>query len=120
MFRSSTCLVRFVIIITSSDTTILAVNRAFSEITGYAEEEVLGQTPKMLASGRHDQQFYREMWTALDETGGWRGDIWNRRKSGDVYPELLSITAVSNDDGELTHYVGMFCDISDRIGSTEP
>ena len=101
------------IIITSPDTTILSVNRSFCVITGYAEEEVVGQTPKILASGRHDQDFYRDMWTAIEEMGGWRGQIWNRRKSGEVYPERLSITALRDDNGELTHYVGMFCEIDD-------
>ncbi len=108
------------IIITSPDTTILAVNRAFCAITGYAEEEILGLTPKILASGRHDRQFYREMWDAIEKTGGWRGEIWNRRKSGEVFAELLSITAVRDDHGELTHYVGMFSDLSDRAGSKDP
>ena len=102
------------IIITSPDTTILAVNQSFGAITGYAEEEVVGQTPKILASGRHDQQFYRDMWTAIEKTGAWRGEIWNRQKSGGVYQEMLSITALHDDDGDLTHYVGMFCEIDDQ------
>ncbi len=108
------------IIITSPDTTILAVNRAFCAITGYAEDEILGLTPKILASGRHDRLFYREMWDGIEKTGGWRGEIWNRRKSGEIYLEILSVTAVRNDHDELTHYVGLFSDISDREGSTDP
>jgi len=102
------------IIITSPDTTILTVNRAFCAITGYAKEEILGQTPKILASGRHDRQFYEKMWAAIEETGGWRGEIWNRRKSGKAYSETLSITAVRDEHDELTHYVGVFSESSDR------
>ena len=102
------------IIITSPDTTILTVNRAFCAITGYAKEEIVGLTPKILASGRHDHQFYREMWTTIEKTGGWRGEIWNRRKTGEVYPEALSITAVRDEDDELTHYVGLFSELGDR------
>jgi PAS domain S-box-containing protein len=109
--------VREGIIITSPDTKILAVNRSFCAITGYAEEDILGQTPKILASGRHDEEFYRDMWAAIEEVGGWRGEIWNRRKSGEVYPEMLSITALRDDNGELTHYVGMFCEIEDGEAS---
>jgi len=102
------------IIITSPDTTILTVNRAFCAITGYAKDEIVGLTPKILASGRHDRQFYGEMWAAVEKGGGWRGEIWNRRKSGEVYPETLSITAVRNERDELTHYVGLFSEINDR------
>jgi PAS domain S-box-containing protein len=102
------------IIITSPDTTILTVNRAFCAITGYAKEEIVGLTPSILASGRHDPQFYAEMWATIEKTGGWRGEIWNRRKTGEVYPEALSITAVRNEDDELTHYVGLFSELSDR------
>jgi len=104
------------IIITSPDTTILMVNQAFCNITGYTENEIRGQTPKVLASGRHDLNFYREMWSAIEETGGWRGEIWNRKKSGEVYPELLSITAVHDDHDDLTHYVGIFSEVGDRPG----
>jgi len=101
------------IIITSPDTTILTVNRAFCAITGYAKEEIVGLTPGILASGRHDRQFYSEMWSSIEQTGGWRGEIWNRRKTGEIYAETLSITAVRNDRDELTHFVGIFSEISD-------
>ena len=107
------------IIITSPDTTILSVNRSFCAITGYTKEEILGQTPKILASGRHDEEFYRDMWAAIEKVGGWRGEIWNRRKSGEVYPEMLSITALRDDNGELTHYVGMFCEADDPESSED-
>ena len=105
------------IIITSPDTTILAVNRAFCAITGYTEKEILGQTPKVLASGRHDQDFYRDMWASIESAGARRGEIWNRRKSGEVYQETLSITALCDDNGELTNYVGMFCELDEAVDS---
>jgi PAS domain S-box-containing protein len=105
------------IIITAPDTTILAVNQSFSAITGYAEEDVVGKTPKILASGRHHQEFYRDMWTSIEKTGAWRGEIWNRRESGDVYPEMLSITALRDDDGTLTNYVGIFCEVDQSADS---
>ena len=107
------------IIITSPDTTILAVNQSFCAITGYVEEDVVGQTPKLLASGRHDHDFYRDMWAAIEQTGGWRGEILNRRKSGEIYPEMLSITALRDEDGNLTHYVGMFCETDDPESSED-
>ena len=100
------------VIITAPDTTVLAVNRAFCSITGYSEQEVVGATPRLIASGRHDRQFYKDMWTAIRETGRWRGEIWNRRKNGEIYPELLNISVVQNESSGLTHYVGVFSDIS--------
>ncbi len=100
------------VIITDPGTTILAVNPAFCEVTGYAEDEVLGKTTALLASGRHDRQFYDEMWASISATGRWRGEIWNRRKSGEVFPELLNISEVRDEHGDLTHYVGVFSDIS--------
>ena len=81
---------------------ILRVNRAFTEITGYTSEEAVGQTPRLLSSGRHDAAFYAAMWESLQSTGAWQGEIWNRRKNGDVFPERLTITAVKGDDGEVT------------------
>ncbi len=100
------------IMITDPHSRILAVNQAFTRVTGYEEEEVVGQTPVMLRSGRHDPDFYAVIWRALREAGHWQGEIWNRRKSGEVYPELLSISAVHDSQGSVSHYVGMFTDIS--------
>jgi len=94
--------------------TILKVNRAFSEITGYEAGEAVGQTPRLLNSGRHDRAFFEAMWRELRETGQWRGEIWNRRKSGELYPEWLAITAVRGEDGVTSHYVGTFTDITQR------
>lgn len=100
------------VIITDPDERILAVNRAFSDITGYGEAEVLGETPRLLRSGHHDEQFYRDMWQALEEHGQWRGEIWNRHKSGELYPEMLTISSVQDSVGRTTHYVGLFRDIT--------
>ena len=104
--------------ITELDGTIIDVNEAFTEITGYAADEVIGQTPSLLQSGRHDADFYRAMWRALEETGQWRGEIWNRRKDGSLYPQLLTVSAVREQDGEPTGYVGVFTDIT-RIKRSE-
>jgi len=102
------------IVITDADQVILRVNRAFSDITGYAAEEAIGQTPRLLKSGRHDAAFYQTMWDRICRDGYWQGEIWNRRKSGEIYPEWLNITAVKNDQGEITHYVGTLIDVTAR------
>ncbi|WP_332853548.1 putative bifunctional diguanylate cyclase/phosphodiesterase [Duganella sp. S19_KUP01_CR8] len=91
---------------------IVRVNQAFVRITGYSSEEVLGQTPRLLSSGRHVPDFYTVMWAAIARDGIWEGEIWNRRKNGEVYPEHLSITAVRDDDGEITNYVAALTDIT--------
>jgi len=93
---------------------ILRVNRAFTELTGYDADEVVGRNPSLLKSGRHEPDFYRNMWSHLVETGFWQGEVWNRRKSGELYPEWLTISAVSDEQGRTTHYVGSFSDISER------
>ncbi|AFL74876.1 EAL domain-containing protein [Thiocystis violascens] len=107
------------VVITDPEERILAVNRAFAEITGYAEEEVLGATPRILNSGRHDAEFYQAMWAELNRSGQWRGELWNRHKNGQIYPELMTISAVVDGNGELTHYVGVFRDISHLKRSEE-
>ncbi len=91
---------------------IISVNRAFCEITGYQSEEVLGETHRLLKSGRHDRSFYQVMWHTLLETGRWQGEIWNRRKDGQVYPELLSISSVRDAQGSVSRYISVFTDIS--------
>jgi diguanylate cyclase (GGDEF)-like protein/PAS domain S-box-containing protein len=100
------------VIMTDAALRILMVNHAFTEITGYTEAEALGNTPNMMGSGRHDRAFYAAMWASIAATGHWQGEIWNRRKTGEVYPELLSISAVKNNSGQVIHYVGVFADIS--------
>ena len=93
--------------------TIVEVNPRFSEITGYAREEVIGMNPRLLKSGRHDDDFYAAMWAALLATGRWQGEIWNRRKSGEAYPQRLDIFVVHDDHGHPDHYIGIFTDISE-------
>ena len=101
------------IIITNAEGIIESVNPAFTRLTGYSAEDVIGQTPAMLSSGRHDDTFYAEMWEMIQGEGHWQGEVWNRRKNGEVYPELLTITAIQDEDGVLTHYAALFRDISE-------
>ncbi len=98
--------------ITDADGNITAVNPAFCLITGYDEAEVLGKNPRILKSDRHDDDFYRQMWNSIRTDGFWQGEIWNRRKTGEVYPELLTISAVRNDAGAVVNYIGAFTDIT--------
>lgn len=87
---------------------ITSVNASFTRITGYEAHEVIGQTPRLLKSGRHDVQFYKQMWKQITEQGHWQGQVWNRRKDGEIYPEALSITAVRDERGALTRFVAIF------------
>lgn len=100
------------VLITDTRQRIHAVNRAFSEITGYSETEAIGHTPRLLASGQHDSAFYAAMWHQLTAEGHWQGEIYNRRKNGDIYPSWLTISAVRNKDHLITHFVAVFADIS--------
>lgn len=100
------------ILLTDAQSRIVDVNPAASEITGYSREEMIGHTPRLWRSDHHDPDFYRTMWQSLLETGGWRGEIWNRRKDGEVYPALLSIDAIRNESGQVQNYVSVFSDIS--------
>ena len=100
------------IMITASDGTILDVNAAFVRTTGYSRDEVLGRNPRFLSSGRHDKDFYDEMWRALIETGQWSGEIWNRRKNGEIFAAVETITTVPTADGGVLHYVSLFHDIT--------
>ncbi len=102
------------IVITDQRGIIQRVNKAFTRITGYESEEVVGKTPRILKSGRQTREFYRQMWEALHNEGYWQGEIWNKRKNGEIYPEWETITAVKNDRGEITHYVATFQDITER------
>ncbi|MCW9004327.1 MAG: response regulator [Gammaproteobacteria bacterium] len=102
------------IVITDIDTNILRVNNAFTEITGYSEKEIIGQKPKILNSGKQDKNFYTDMWDKLNNKGRWSGEIWNKRKNGEIYPEWLAITAVKNEHGITTHYAANFLDISEQ------
>ncbi|MFG6433426.1 EAL domain-containing protein [Roseateles sp. LYH14W] len=110
--------VRDGVIITDALGRILSVNRSFTTITGYEAQQAVGSTMQLLRSGRHDAQFYAQMWAAINTSGHWQGEIWNRRKSGETYPEWLTISAVRDDNATVTHYVGVFTDIS-RIKHSE-
>ncbi len=100
--------------ITDAQHTILRVNRAFTEITGYSTIEAIGQTPRLLSSNRHDAQFFKAMTECIAQRGTWQGEIWNRRKNGEVFPEWLTITAVKNEHGGVENYVATLSDISAR------
>jgi diguanylate cyclase (GGDEF)-like protein/PAS domain S-box-containing protein len=101
--------------ITDVQSVILNVNHAFTLITGYDKEEVLGKTPRILSSGRHDKNFYQQLWQTVHSTGSWQGEIWDRRKNGEVYPQWMTITAVkSNDNQTVSHYVATLMDITER------
>jgi len=101
-------------IITDADSVILKINKSFTEITGYTAEEAVGQKMKLLRSGVHDASFYKAMWESINTTGAWRGEIWNRRKNDEIYPEWLTITAIRGNDDLVTHYVGTMIDITAR------
>ncbi len=101
------------IIVTDASGVIISVNPAFTRLTGYSAEEAVGRPPSMLRSGHHDLGFYEAMWSSLRVSGHWQGEIWNRRKNGEVYPELLTITAIHDLDGRLTNYAAIFSDISE-------
>ncbi len=102
------------IIVTNADNHIIAINPAFSRITGYSEEDVLGEDPKILSSGRNDKAFYQEMWQSLLHQGSWQGEIWNRRKNGEIYPEWLSIVVIHGDEDAKKQYMAVFSDITQR------
>ena len=107
------------ILITDRHSRILRVNRAFSDITGYTADEVIGQTPTLLRSGLQDEAFYTEMWATLNTLGRWSGELFDRRKNGEIYPKHLTITAVPDKSGEVAYYVGTFSDITERKEAEE-
>jgi diguanylate cyclase (GGDEF)-like protein/PAS domain S-box-containing protein len=107
------------ILITDPAERIVAVNRAFSEMTGYAENEVRGQRPSALAADRHDERFFAQMWEVLHRTGRWQGEMWNRSKSGEVRPYLLTISALKDEQGAVINYIGVMRDISNIKQSQE-
>ena len=100
------------VLITDRNNRIVAINRAYSEISGYTEEEALGKNPSILQSGRHDTNFYKDMWNTLVNEGTWQGEIWNRRKDGETWPNWLTISVVDDEDTGERHYVAVFADIS--------
>lgn len=100
------------VVVTDASGVIHSVNPAFSRITGYASQEVVGETMSLVKSGRHDAEFYRRLWISLHETGRWQGEIWNRRQNGEVFPQWLSINAIRDQTGKVSHYVGIFADLT--------
>jgi len=110
---------REAILIADSDNRIVSVNRAFTLITGYTEDEVRGKNPGILASERQDATFYQSMWMQLEEQGHWEGEIWNRRKDGTNYPEWLVISVVKDEQDEVNHYVAIFTDLSQQKAAAE-
>jgi diguanylate cyclase (GGDEF)-like protein/PAS domain S-box-containing protein len=105
--------------VTDANSVILRVNKAFTEITGYTAEEAIGRKPSMLRSGRHNADFYREMWETIRRTGTWQGEIWDRRKDGTEYPKWLTISTVKGAAGEVTHYIGSHYDVTERKKAEE-
>lgn len=105
--------------ITDADSIILRVNHAFSEVTGYSSEEIVGQNPRFLQSGRHDQAFYAAMWEDIFRCQSWKGELWNRRRNGQIYPTWTTITAVRDEIGAVTHYVGTQTDITEGKAAEE-
>jgi diguanylate cyclase (GGDEF)-like protein/PAS domain S-box-containing protein len=113
-FESQEC-----IVITNANKEILRVNRTCTDITGYNQEELLGKMISIFQSGRHNETFYTDMWECIKRTGTWKGEVWGRRKNGEAYPQLLTITAVKDDTGTVTHFVFIHSDISVRKASEE-
>lgn len=106
-------------LVTDADGRILKINKAMAESSGYTADEVVGRTPKLFQSGRHDEDFYRDMWETISRTGRWQGEVWDRRKTGEVYPKWLTISAVVGADGAVTNYIGSHYDISEKKKAEE-
>ncbi len=100
-------------LVTDSQHKIIGVNDAYSKITGYSEAESMGHNPRFLQSGRHNKQFYERLWKSLKNTGQWQGEVWNKRKNGEVFLELLTINVIKNKSGKIMYHFGVFSDISD-------
>jgi len=100
--------------IVGPDKIIMRVNKAFTRITSYTEDEIVGQTPHMLSSGYHEGEFYDAMWDSIKTTGFWQGEIWNRRKTGESYPAWVNITALEREEGKVAYYVATYTDITER------
>jgi diguanylate cyclase (GGDEF)-like protein/PAS domain S-box-containing protein len=107
------------IVVTDAEDRIIAVNPAFTQVTGYSAPEAIGRTPRLLKSGRHDLAFYEKMWQTLTTTGRWQGEVWNRRKNGEEYPEWLSINTIYDGDGGVLRRIAMFADITEKKRNEE-
>jgi len=102
------------IILTDADKRIIYVNKAFTISTGYSYEEALGKNPSFLQSGYHDLAFYKQLWSSIRIKGQWQGEIWNKRKNGEIFIEWQNIMALRNERGDITHYGAVFSDITER------
>lgn len=102
------------VVITDKDNQIIAVNPAFTSITGYTSEEVIGKNPRILSSGQHDLKFYIEMWRSIFSSDSWQGEIWDRRKNGEVFPKWMSISVIRDSYGGINNYIAIFSDITER------
>ena len=100
------------IVITDEKHKIISVNESFTSITGYSKSEVIGKSPSILKSGRHNKFFYKSLWDSVKRNGRWQGEVWNKRKNGEIYPELLTINTIKDKTGKITHHMGVFSDIS--------
>lgn len=107
------------IVVTDASARIIRVNQQFTQLTGYKEDEVLGRNPNILSSGKHDKDFYKQMWLHISLERHWHGEVWDRRKNGEIYPKWLTISAVTGEDGRITQYVGAFTDITDQKAAIE-
>ncbi len=105
--------------VTDRDNRIVAVNGAFERVTGYSAEEALGRDPRLLSSGRHDKAFYRALWTSLTSTGHWHGEVWNRRKNGELYVQRLTLSLIRDREGRVVNHVGIFDDVTDEREEVE-
>ncbi|WP_097461657.1 EAL domain-containing protein [Mangrovitalea sediminis] len=106
-------------LVTDADNQIVAINPAFTKVTGYTLEEVIGRKPSILRSGRHTDDFFRLMWQDITKTGLWQGEIWNRRKNGEIFPEWLTINTIRDEDGQVQRYVALGSDITNKVRSDE-
>ncbi len=102
------------VIVTDTSGNIAYVNDAFCSVTGYAREEAIGQNPRILKSGKQDEKFYKQMWKSIQEAGFWQGEIWNRRKNGEIYLENLAVSGIKDANGRIAHFLGVFSDITDK------
>lgn len=106
---------REAMVVTDADNIVMRINRAFTQVSGYDAGEIIGKSLNLLKSGRHNAEFFAAMWRSIQEDGFWQGEIWNRRRDGEIFPALLTVTAVHDPAGRITHYVGSFTDITRRV-----
>lgn len=101
------------IMVTDANRNIIRINPSFTRITGYTEADVIGKTPNILSSGKHDSIFFENFWSSIKSKGKWDGEIWNQRKNGEIFPEWQTVLVVKNKQGVITHYISFFTDITE-------